>query len=88
MKLPRNWASVRRAALRRAGWRSERSGKAGKLEVHHLRGRAYSGPGDLEVLTRAEHISEHAGDRRREVGPLARAWYALLSELLSTETQL
>ena len=86
MKLPRNWASVRRAALRRAGWRSERSGKAGRLEVHHLRGRAYNGPGDVLVLTRAEHISEHEGDRRREVGPMARAWFALLNEL-QTENQ-
>ena len=86
MKLPRNWASVRRAALRRAGWRSERSGKAGKLEVHHLRGRAYNGAGDVLVLTRAEHILEHEGDRRRAVGPMARAWFALLSEL-QTENQ-
>ena len=85
MKLPRNWASVRRAALRRAGWRSERSGKAGRLEVHHLRGRAYNGPGDVLVLTRAEHVAEHEG-RRREVGPMARAWLALLNEL-QTENQ-
>ena len=26
MKLPRNWAALRKRALRRAGWRSERSG--------------------------------------------------------------
>ena len=31
MKLPKNWAALRHAALRRAGWRSQRSGKAGRL---------------------------------------------------------
>ena len=80
MKLPRNWAALRRAALRRAGWRSERSGLAGRLEVHHRRGRAYNAAGDLEVLTRSEHISEHLS----ALGSARRGWSALLTEL-STE---
>ena len=81
-KLPRNWAALRKAALRRAGGRSERSGLAGRLEVHHRRGRAHSGPDDLEVLTRAEHLSEHT----TELGWARRAWCSLLTEL-STENQ-
>ena len=62
MKLPRNWAALRKAALRRAGWRSERSGRAGRLEVHHRRGRAHNGAeATLEVVTRSEHIDLHRG---------------------------
>ena len=80
MKLPRNWAALRKAALRRAGWRSQRSGLAGRLEVHHMRGRAHNGAGDLEVLTRSEHIDEHMS----ALGWKRRAWGALLNEL-STE---
>ena len=82
MKLPRNWAAIRKAAVRRAGYRSQRSGLAGRLEVHHRRGRAHNGAGDLEVLTRTEHIDEHMS----ELGWDRRAWGALLTELSSEET--
>ena len=83
MTLPRNWAALRRAALWRAGWRSERSGLAGRLEVHHKRGRAHNGLDDLEVLTRSEHVAEHT----TALGWERRAWGALLTEL-STEKRL
>ena len=79
-KLPRNWAALRKAALRRAGWRSERSGKAGRLCVHHKNGRADNRLEALEVLTTAEHITAHT----TELGWKRRAWGALLNEL-STE---
>ena len=81
MKLPGNWAALRKAALRRAGWRSERSGLAGRLEVHHRRGRAHSGLDDLEVLTRSEHIEVH---REGLLGPARREWRALILELGET----
>ena len=85
--LPRNWAAIRKAALRRAGYRSERSGLVGRLEVHHRRGRAAGhGRDNLEVLTRTEHIELHRHDRRRAIGPLAHAWRALLDELLPGES--
>ena len=78
MKLPRNWAALRKAALKRAGWRSQRSGLAGRLEVHHKRGRAYNGAGDLEVLTRSEHLLEHKHpDPDREV------WAVYLEEQIN-----
>ena len=82
MKLPRNWAALRRAALRRAGWRSERSGLAGRLEVHHKNGREDNRLEALEVLTRSEHIDQHT----TSLGWQRRAWGALLTEL-STEKQ-
>ena len=81
MRLPRNWAALRKAALRRAGWRSERSGLAGRLQVHHKRGRAHSGLDDLEVLTRSEHLDEH---RDGLLGPARREWAALILELGDT----
>ena len=81
MKLPRNWAALRKGALRRAGGRSSRSGKAGRLEVHHRRGRAHNGAKDLEVLSRSEHIDLHLS----ELGWKRRAWGALLRELSQTE---
>ena len=84
MKLPRNWAALRKRAIRRAGWRSERSGLAGRLEVHHLNGRADSRPEALQVLLRSEHIDEHTS----ELGWARRAWGALLTELSQTENQL
>ena len=80
MKLPRNWAALRKRALRRAGWRSERSGLAGRLCVHHKNGRSDNRLASLEVVTRAEHLDIHT----TELGRTRRAWGALLSEL-STE---
>ena len=60
MRLPPNWESLRRAALERAGYRSERNGKCGRLEVHHINGdRADNRPENLMCLTRDEHILEH-----------------------------
>ena len=59
----RRWQAARRAALERAGWRSERSGVAGRLEVHHIIALEDGGDpydlGNLRVLTREEHIAEH-----------------------------
>lgn len=60
MKLPRGWGAIRKAALLRAGYRSSRSGLAGRLECHHKDGnRANNDPENLEVLLRSEHILEH-----------------------------
>lgn len=60
MKLPKGWDRIRKAALDRAGWRSERSGLAGRIEVHHVNGdRSDSRPENLMCLTRSEHISLH-----------------------------
>ena len=83
MKLPRNWAALRKRALRRAGFRSERSGLAGRLEVHHKHGRSDNRLESLEVLTRTEHQNEHTS----ELGWARRAWGSLLTELSQTEGQ-
>ena len=81
----RRWQAARRAALQRAGHRSELSGKAGRLEVHH-RVRLEDG-GDpysldnLMVLTRAEHIELHRDDRST---PGRAAWRSFVAEIANT----
>ena len=77
----RRWAKARRQALERAGWRSELSGLAARLEVHHIvaledGGDAYS-LDNLRVLTRREHIEEH----RREPTPAEAAWSRFVEQL-------
>ena len=80
---PRLWARARRTALRRAGFRSEKTGLSGRLEVHHRvkledGGDPYSLE-NLMVLTRAEHIELH---RREHDVEGAAEWRKLLTELL------
>ena len=77
----RRWAAARRAALRRAGYRSELSGRAGRLEVDHIvplhRGGDPYSLDNLRVLTRAEHVLKTARENRRP-DPERDAWRALL----------
>ena len=80
-----DWAAARRAALRRAGNRSELSGRSGRLEVHHRvkledGGDPYS-LDNLMVLTRAEHIEIHRDDRSV---PGRAAWRTLVAEIANT----
>ena len=64
---------VRRAALKRSGHRSERSGLAGRLECHHLVPLSDGGEQTLQnviVLTREEHRALH----RSQPDPDREAW--------------
>ena len=79
----RRWRAARKAALARAGHRSELSGLGGLLEVHHRvrledGGSAYD-LDNLMVVTRAEHIELHR--REREVEGAAE-WREFMSTLL------
>ena len=71
------WARVRRAALRRAGFRCQSCGRPGRLEVHHCdsleAGGAPYDPGNLEALCFACHRDRHQDDRAQEV-PGRAAW--------------
>ena len=73
---------VRRAALKRARWRSESGSKlAGRLECHHLVPLSQGGEHHLEnvvVLTREEHLALH----RPPPDPDREAWVAFLEEQL------
>ena len=71
----------RRQALEAAGWRCERCGRPGRLEVHHkqplhLGGAPYA-LDNLVVLCRACHIETH----RRQLSPAEVEWRRLVAEL-------
>lgn len=82
----RRLAQVRKLALARAGYRSELSGRVGKLEVDHVvplhRGGDPYSLDNLQVLTRDEHIRKTAAENRRP-DPERDAWRALVAELAS-----
>ena len=81
----RRWARARRLALQRAGHRSELSGLAGRLEVHHKTRLEDGGDpyalDNLQVLTRQEHIDLHRGDRET---PGRAEWRKYVDELVHT----
>lgn len=81
MRLPRDWPRLRHAAKDRANWRSELSGRPGRLEVHHRRGREFNDDADLQVLTRTEHIRLHQAEREAQLSPGRLAWGAYVTQL-------
>ena len=73
---------VRRAALKRSGWRSEQSGKAGRLECHHILPLSQGGEhllSNVVVLTTEEHRSIH----RPQPDPDREAWTVFLEEQIN-----
>ena len=81
----RRWARTRKLALQRAAYRSELSGRAGKLEVDHIiplhRGGDPFSLDNLQVLTRDEHIRKTAAENRKP-DPARDAWRKLVRELV------
>ena len=61
------WKRRRRAAVKRAGFRCERCGCGGRLEVHHLTYErlGHERPGDLVALCRACHRQAHEQNGRK-----------------------
>ena len=60
----RRWRRVRLIVLNRAGWRCERCGAPGRLEVHHVEPLQRSSrnpfdPAGLRVLCRPCHFADH-----------------------------
>ena len=73
---------VRRAALKRSGWRSEVSGLAGRLECHHILPLSQGGEhllSNVVVLTREEHRAIH----RPPPDPDREAWTVFLEEQIN-----
>ena len=69
------WAALRRFVLDRDGWRCQRCGMFGRLEVHHRDGDpGHNDPGNLRTYCRSCHIREHA----RALTPAEAAWRELL----------
>ena len=58
----REWHYARKAAKERDGYRCQQCGKAGMLEVHHLRSLSQGGDNELDnlrTLCRGCHIQLH-----------------------------
>ena len=76
----RRWQRVRRFVLDRDCWRCTRCGKAGRLEVHHVRPVSEGGvefdPDNLTALCRRCHFDEH----RPAEHPDVTAWRALVAQ--------
>ena len=78
----RQWARAEKMAKDRTGWKCERCGKRGKLEVHHTK-RLHDGgdpydPDNLEVLCRSCHIAHHRPD---DMLPGRAEWKKFVEEL-------
>lgn len=65
------WKRVRRAVLDRDGWRCSACGRAGRLEVHHVKrvseepdGAGWYDPDNLRVLCRSCHFAQHRPEKR------------------------
>ena len=85
----RRWAAVRRAVLKRDGFRCVECGRAGKLEVDHIvpmqrePGQDPYDPNGLQALCRACHIEKTARENRRPLTPAELAWRSLVADLLT-----
>ena len=75
----REWEGIRQKAFAEQGRRCGKCGKAGALEVHHVKELAHGGtndPSNLQVLCRDCHIAAH----RPVMGEQELAWQVLLAE--------
>ena len=83
----RRWAAVRRAVLKRDGFRCVECDRAGKLEVDHIvsmqrePGQDVYDPNGLQSVCRACHIAKTAAENRRELTADELAWRELVAEL-------
>ena len=72
------WKRLRREVLERDGYRCQRCGKAGRLEIDHIQPVQAGGsddPENLRALCRGCHIARH----RRTVSAVEREWAAYLA---------
>ena len=78
------WSRARRLTLKRDGYRCAGCGKAGRLEVHHVRELAKGGapyaPENLKTVCRGCHIALTAKSNRRFEPPHVVAWRTLAAE--------
>ena len=80
------WARVRRAVLARDGWRCRRCGRAGRMEVDHVRPLDRGGDpwalSNLQALCRRCHIGKTAAENRRPPTAAEAAWRDLVRAML------
>ena len=84
--LNRRWAVSRRAAFDRDGWRCQRCGRAGRLEVDHIIPLATGGApydlANLQTLCRACHIRKTREDAEGPVPENVRCWRDLVGGMI------
>ena len=87
------WKRLRKAAVERDGWRCKVCGKAGRLEVHHIRSPFYGGPmwdiENLRTVCRPCHWKAHHADRKRQgfesMSAPRRAWWEFINDAGATD---
>ena len=83
----RCWSIVRRAVLKRDGFRCVECGRARKLEVDHIvpmqrePGQDPYDPNGLQSLCRGCHIEKTRRENSRPLTPAELAWQELVAEL-------
>ena len=83
---PARWRAVRRRVLDRDGWRCKACGKAGRMEVDHIKplfkfpDQDPYDPGGCQTLCRSCHIAKTRRENRRPGTPAERRWWRLMAE--------
>ena len=82
------WALVRRAVFDRDGWRCRACGRAGRLEVDHVRPVALGGDpwalANLQALCVRCHLGKTRGETGARLPAEVRAWRELLAERMTS----
>lgn len=79
----REWARIRKGALERDGYRCQKCGRAGRLEVHHVLPVYKGGTDDLDNLLsvcRGCHIRITKEESGPQLSPAEAAWERLIQE--------
>ena len=90
------WKRLRPALLCEAGWRCQKCGLPGNLQIDHVQPLAAGGaiwdPANLQTLCSSCHYRKTAGEnavrqrrKPRTEGPRAKAWRAFVNELRMPE---
>ena len=78
------WQQLRRRIKDRDGWRCRECGRAGRLEVDHVKPIQDGGdpwdPANLQTLCRSCHIAKTRGENARSESPERKAWRDYLTK--------
>ena len=80
------WAAARLKALERDGWRCRKCGRAGRLEVDHVKPRVFGGAvyelSNLMTLCRDCHIAKTRADFNLPPTPKRDKWRKLVRDMV------